>query len=195
MNGPPPWTPEQVPTRGSYSIASSPTEEELEFCIKMIGGQLTSILNRAQVGDTYLVEGPMGHFIYEGQKRCGFVAGGTGIAPFISMLRFIRDKGVEGKFILFYSARRRDIILYKKELEDLAGSESVDVVITLTREEPEGWTGEKGRINEAMLRKHGGELKGYHWFLCGPLKMTIVLREALLAGGVDEDKLKFEGWG
>lgn len=178
-----------------YSIASSPTEGHLEFCIKIVGGQLTSILDNAKIGDSYGVSNPMGHFVYEDQNKCAFVAGGTGIAPFISMLRYITNKKISGKFVLFYSARNQDLILYKKELESLQKNKDIEIVITLTREEPKDWKGECGRISGEMLKKHIPDLHDYNWYLCGPLKMTISLREFLIKQGTKGDKIKFEGWG
>ncbi|MFH1393676.1 MAG: FAD-binding oxidoreductase [Candidatus Micrarchaeota archaeon] len=178
-----------------YSLASSPTQPYLEFCIKMIDGQMTSIMKKAKEGDVYGVSGPMGHFIYEKQEKCAFIAGGTGIAPFMSMLRYIRDEKIKGQFTLFFSARKRSLILYARELEELARSKSVDVVITLTREEPKSWEGECGRINEAMLLKYAGPLDERQWFLCGPLKMTMTMRDLLIKEGVDQSAVKFEGWG
>jgi len=178
-----------------YSLASSPNQEHLEFCIKMIGGKMTSILDKAKEGQIYGVSGPMGHFLYEKQENCTFVAGGTGIAPFISMLRYINEEGIKGNFTLFYSARERKTLLYQDELKELEKDERFKVVTTLTREEPKDWKGECGRIDEAMLVKYCGELKESQWFLCGPLKMTMNLRKYLIGEGVEESSIKFEGWG
>ncbi|HID72565.1 TPA: hypothetical protein EYP38_01370 [Candidatus Micrarchaeota archaeon] len=178
-----------------YSIASSPNSEYLEFCIKMIGGEMTSILDKAREGSVIGVRGPMGHFTYNKEAECAFVAGGTGLAPFMSMLRYIKEEGIKGKFTLFYSARTRKLLLYREELKELAKDDCIEVVITLTREEPKDWEGETGRINEAMLIRSVGELAGKKWFLCGPLKMTISTRNTLLKEGVSQEDVKFEGWG
>lgn len=178
-----------------YSIASSPARPYIEFCIKMVGGKLTSILEGAKLGDVYGISGPMGHFTYKGQERCAFIAGGTGIAPFMSMLRYICDKGIEGDFTLFYSVRSRDIIIYRKELEELNKKQGISIVITLTREKPESWEGECGRIDGDMLERHAENHSETHWYLCGPLKMTTCLRGCLIERGVSDDKITFEGWG
>ncbi len=178
-----------------YSIASSPTQDYIEFCIKMVGGQMTSLLDKASIGDVYGVSGPMGHFIYEGQEKCAFIAGGTGIAPFMSILRYIRDKKITGDFSLFYSVRSRDLVIYGEELEELGSLAGINTIITLTREEPEDWQGECGRISEDMLNCYIDCMEERQWFLCGPLKMTSSLRNCLIENDVPADNIKFEGWG
>lgn len=178
-----------------YSLASSPDQPYLEFCIKMVGGQMTSLLDKAKVGDVYGVEGPMGHFFYEGQESCAFVAGGTGIAPCIGMLRTIRDRGIRGKFLLLYSTKTRDSAIYLEELEEMKRIGVADVVITLTRETPKGWKGESGRIDERMIMKHARDVRWYSWYLCGPLEMAMKLKECLVRNGADTSTVRLEGWG
>lgn len=179
-----------------YSIASAPGEPYLEFCIRLVHGSATGRLEKMKVGDVVGVEGPIGRFAYTGQVSAAFIAGGTGIAPFMSMLRYIATRNLRGRFMLFYSARTKDSILYEKELARLQKTNpDIKVVITLTREAPPGWSGECGRISEEMVKKHAGNPAEFSWWACGPVELIDHMKACLAAIGVDVKKLALEGWG
>lgn len=179
-----------------YSIASAPGETYLEFCIRIVHGRVTSKLETLKTGDLVGVEGPVGRFAYTGQPAAAFIAGGSGIAPFMSMLRFIATRKLDGRFILFYSARTRDGILYEAELARLqVMNPHIKAVITLTRETPGGWKGECGRIDEAMIRKYAADPAEFSWWACGPMELITKMKACLSGMGVDVRKLELEGWG
>jgi len=179
-----------------YSIASAPDAKYLEFCIKMRNGNCTGRLADMAVGESVGIEGPLGNFTYDGQKEAGFVAGGVGIAPFLSILRYIADKNLKGKFILFYSAKTKGDLIYHDELVALEKKNSgIKVVMTLTRETPDGWRGECGRLNDCMIKKHAGELTGMGWWICGPLDMVSAIKKCLVESGKDQKDIRMEGWG
>jgi ferredoxin-NADP reductase len=179
-----------------YSVASAPSMAYLEFAIDMVKGQMTSQLEKIRAGDILGVEGPAGHMTYKNEQNAAFVAGGTGISPFISMLRQITEKNIQGRFVLFYSTRTRDHILFSGELKALQKKHpGIEVVITLTRETPDGWAGECGRVNREMLSRHVPTARELDWFVCGPPGMVKAIRECLVALSVDPKKLRMEGWG
>ncbi|MEW6722223.1 MAG: FAD-binding oxidoreductase [Candidatus Micrarchaeota archaeon] len=179
-----------------YSIASSPSAPYLEFCIRMVHGSLTSILEGMGIGAVVGIEGPMGHFTYAGERRAAFIAGGTGIAPIMSMLRDIAGKGTEGLFVLFYSVKTQEDIIYRKELAELERSNpGIKAVITLTKEERDGWVGECGRLSHEIISRHLPEAGDFSWWMCGPLEMIKSMKECVLGMGADAKKLKMEGWG
>lgn len=182
--------------KNPYSLASSPDEPCLELCIKMRHGHLTSMLESIQSGAVVGIEGPFGHFGYEGEGQAAFVAGGAGIAPFIGMLRYIAGRGLKGRFVLFYSAKNKDCLTYGKELEALAKKNpDIRLIITLTRETPGDWKGECGRINRQMIVKHIGKPADFRWWICGPLEMVAGVKSCLTESGVDPGLIKMEGWG
>lgn len=177
-----------------YSIASSPGRNFLEFAIRMIGGKFTSYLDALKEGAGVEVEGPLGHFYYREEKKCIFVAAGTGIAPIISMLRYAKEKNIKGEFYLFYSNKTKDEIVYFEELKKMGDEEKVKVIFTCTREEASGF--ESGRINEGMLRKYlPKELSEFKVFMCGRMDMVLSLKEVFEKLGVKKENVKFEGWG
>ncbi|MCK4319674.1 FAD-dependent oxidoreductase [Candidatus Micrarchaeota archaeon] len=178
-------------TKRAYSIASSP-RGEFEFCIKMVGGKLTSLLNKLKKGDRIIVEGPYGEYSYKNEDNYFFVAGGTGIAPIISILRHIHKKKIKGNFVLIYSNKNIESTIYMKELEKLEKeNKSIKIVFTFTKEAYENKRYEKGRVNKEMLKRHLGGIKNV--FLCGPMVMVQNLKGLLEELGVK--RVSFEGWG
>jgi ferredoxin-NADP reductase len=182
--------------RRPYSIASAPSSSFLEFAIDMVGGQMTSRLERLEEGAVLGVEGPAGHMVFKGEPKAAFIGGGTGVAPFIGMLRHIAEKAIPGRFVLFYSTRTREHMLYRDELEMLQKRHAgIKVVITLTRETPEGWPGECGRISSEMMLRHVPDAKDFDWYVCGPPGLVKSARECLASLSVDPKRLRMEGWG
>lgn len=182
--------------RKPYSIASSPDSPYMEFCIKMVHGAVTGRLEGMKIGDALGIEGPLGNFFYDGEKKAAFVAGGVGVAPFIGMLRYIAERKMDGRFVLFYSTKTRDSVLYMDELAELARKNpNIKVVMTLTRETPRSWKGECGRLDREMIRKHLGEAKDYHWWICGPVEMVNSIKNCLAGLGKDVKDIRMEGWG
>jgi ferredoxin-NADP reductase len=177
----------------AYSIASSPNLEKLQFGIKLIGGQMTGKLASMKPGDEVGIEGPYGHFAYEGQKKCVFVAGGSALTPFISILKYVDEQKIKGEFYLFYSSKTREDICFSDFLNLMSKRKNIRCILTLTRETPERWKGETGRINEEMIRKHIKEPAEFSWYVCGPSGLVSSIRE--LAASLNVKEFKFEGWG
>ncbi len=181
----------------AYSIANAPPSGELQFFISMIGGQFTSKLANAKVGDVYYVSAPYGQFKLEGtSEKPLFLAGGTGLVPFFSMLRFMINSGTKPDFVLLYSARYEYDIIERQQLEEMVAKLGGKLVITLTREDPaSSWKGERGRIDANMINRHVLDAKDRIGYICGPPEFAKALRSALIGIGVDEKRIKAEMWG
>ncbi|MFH1785096.1 MAG: FAD-dependent oxidoreductase [Candidatus Micrarchaeota archaeon] len=178
-----------------YSIASSPSADYLEFCIKMVNGAMTSKLEKLMIGTDIGIEGPLGHFQYNEQKNVGLIASGTGVAPMLSILRDIAGKKLDGNFVLLYSTRTKETIIYQEEFERIQKlNPKIKIIITLTREESE-WNGEKGRINKELITKYIQDPKNTDWWMCGSMGMIKSMKEFLIELKVDTKRIKMEGWG
>lgn len=115
----------------SYSIASAPSDELVEFYIERLPtGEVSSFLSDVvQVGDVLDVRGPIGGwFVWDGQGPALGVAGGSGVVPFVAMLRHARDLGRPDRLRLAVSARTRADLPYADELA------TAGALIRLTRE-------------------------------------------------------------
>lgn len=182
----------------AFSIASRPGIDTIELFISMIHGRFTSKLDTAKVGDIYYVSGPYGQFKFDPKKnrKVLFIAGGTGIAPFMSMLRHIKEKSLDIDAILMYSVRFPTEIIRKDELEDLASSIGLKIVVTVTRPQPnDNWNGETGHINEEMIKRHVADFAERDCYICGPLNFTKAMKEALSNLGIEGSKVKADVWG
>jgi glycine betaine catabolism B len=182
----------------AFSLAGLPGSDILEFEIAMIHGRFTHHLDDAKIGDVYYVTGPHGQFkfIPETDHKVLFIAGGTGLAPFMSMLREIKQRNTGNDVKLLYSIRYVTEIIRKQELEDLSKSMTLDTTITVTRPQPgDVWSGETGHINADMIKRHVSDLNERGCYICGPLAFVKAVKEALVSLGVPLDKIKADVWG
>ena len=185
----------------SYSIASAPEDVELQLTVERLDdGEVSPYLTEVlEAGDELELRGPIGgYFVWE--EALGgpllLVAGGSGVVPFRAMLRHHRAAGSTAPARLLYSARTLDSVIYRDELDRLSEAAEIEVVITLTRERPEGWTGRAGRIDHELL----GELA---WpaaqrplvYVCGPTSFVETAAEALVALGHDPSRIRTERFG
>lgn len=182
----------------AFSIANSPPSQELKFFISMIGGQITSKLAQAKIGDEYLISAPYGQFKLDpdfGEKLL-FLAGGTGLAPFFSMLKYIIASGKKPDIELIYSVKYPYDIIEQKELEAMVAQLGGRLTVTVTRPaEGDGWTGNKGRVDAALISKCAPDVKERVSYICGPPLFVKALKEGLVSLGVPEKEIKAEMWG
>ncbi|NZA28275.1 ferric reductase-like transmembrane domain-containing protein [Luteimonas sp. SJ-92] len=178
-----------------FSISSSPTRPgRLEFTIKALG-DFTATIGGIRPGETAWVDGPYGTFGTDHHPEARgyvFIAGGVGIAPIISMLRACADRGETRPLWLFYGNRRWDRVVFREELDALAGRLDLRIVHVLG-DPPDGWEGERGYIDRAVLERHlparGEEL---HHFVCGPQPMIQLAERSLRALDVPASRVHSE---
>lgn len=186
-----PFRAEEHPFSFSGS-ASSP--EELKFTIKALG-DFTRTIGRTKVGEVACVDGPYGVFspdLHPGATGFVFIAGGVGIAPIMSMLRTMADRGETRPLHLIYGNWRWGEILFRTELEHLA--ERLPLKIThVLQEPPPGWRGRTGFVTEAVLSESlPPSARSHHFFLCGPRAMTEFVTPSLRRLGVHRNRVHFE---
>src|SRR5712692_5662407 len=144
----------------SYSIASPPEEEpRVTLTVERLDdGEVSPYLTEElRAGDKLELRGPIGgYFVWEAHMGGPLllVAGGSGIVPLMAMLRHRAAVGSTVATRLLYSSRSIEEVIYRDELERLVKSATLlEVVHTLTREQPPGWTGYHRRIDTEMLRE------------------------------------------
>jgi predicted ferric reductase len=170
-----------------FSIASSAERgSRVELSIKELGN-FTATIKDVAVGETAWLDAPYGTFSIDTAADAAgyvFVAGGIGIAPVMSMLRTLDDRGDRRPLVLFYGNRAFDRAAFREELEALQARLALRVVHVLL-EPPPGWTGERGFVTEDVLRRHlPVERQRLHCFLCGPSAMTASVERALASLGL-----------
>lgn len=184
-----------------YSIASAPIETLengwLDFLIKVEpsgrwGHQFDSVSPGMQLG----IQGPFGSFIFPvrpPERHFLFIAGGTGIAPIRAMIRQALLRGQEGRMRLLYSAKTADDFAYLPELGEMAANDGLDLRLHVTREAPETWQGERGRIKAAQLAPLIDDTATL-CFVCGPEAMVAEVPRALMELGIDRSRVRLEEW-
>lgn len=183
----------------SYSISSSSNNKDyLEITVKRkVGGFISDYINKVlKIGDEVEVNGPFGKFIIDGDdSNIVLVAGGSGIAPFISFLRHASEKKLGNNISLIYSSKTKDNILWKNEIDQII-KENPDIKCfhTLTRDESEH-EHYNGRINNDMINKCLDNLEGKKFYVCGSTSMVEDTSKMILDLGVSESDLKLEKYG
>jgi ferredoxin-NADP reductase len=184
-------------TPAPFSIASSPERHDMiELAIQMTGGPHTSKIKLLKEGDHAILRGPFGTFTMQGEKKACYFAGGVGITPFMSMLRWIRDTHQDDvQAVLFYSCKVKQQFCWLEELEQMQREHpNIKVVLTVTREDPPDWPHRKGRVSADMIRETIPDYKDYIFYSCGPPALIDGVFAMLKEMGVAEDHLKREKW-
>jgi ferredoxin-NADP reductase len=143
------------------------------------------------------VRGPIGRYFIWEPGIAGpllLVAGGSGVVPFRAMLRHRARTGSDVPMRLLCSSRTIDDVIYRDELE--MPQEGVEVVQTLTRAQPEGWTGRAGRIDAALLAEVAfPPASGASAYVCGPTGFVETAARALVDLGYPPQMIKTERFG
>ncbi len=189
----------------SYSIASSPEDGTLALTVvRLDDGEVSPYLcDVLRAGDGLEVRGPIGgYFVWTAAVRGPLllVAGGSGIAPLMAMLRHrARADASERSAVpvrLLYSARTPDDVIYRAELEQLADPPLVEVVLTLTRGAPPMWTGYRRRIDRAMLEVVSWPPSAApHAYVCGPTSLVESVATLLVELGHAASRVRTERFG
>ena len=189
-------------TERSYSIASAPDDPTLALTVELIeDGEVSPWLTTvAGPGDQFELRGPIGgYFVWEGDEAGPvlLVGGGSGVVPLMSMIRHRARRRIRSRMRLVYSARAADDILYRAELDELAGEgDGFDVVCTLTRSAPPGWTGYRRRVDTQMLADVSWPDSGSgSAFVCGPTPFVEAVATSLVLLGHPPGRVKTERFG
>lgn len=187
---------EGIAKPASFSIASSPCDREhVELAFHKVG-QVTSVLAKMTPGVKCHLRGPLGRFTFSAEDGDVIaLAGGVGITPFISALRFINDKRLPNKYSLFYSAKNKEGLLYYDELHEIVRkNNNADVVCTVTREIPDDWQEETRRVDAAMITAHVPDYKERTYYLCGPKPFIDTMIAIIKELGIPDEKIRRELW-
>jgi len=179
-----------------FTFVNIPEAENVELTVKRIGA-FTTAMHGMHLGDKVLLKGPFGEqlrFDESIQDDVVFVAGGSGITPFMCAMRFAASRNMPNRIILLYSNKTVDDIIYRDELEELGKRENITVVHSLTKNIPEQWKGIRGRLNKDVILTHVYAPQEKLWYVCGPAPMVQSLKEQLSGIGVPEERLRIEDW-
>jgi len=185
----------------SYSISSAPEDAQLKLSVERLeDGEVSPYLaDELRAGDQLELRGPIGgYFVWEASMTDPLllVGGGSGVCPLMAMLRHraARSSTVPAK--LLYSARDLGDVIYRSELERLGAGEGLEVVLTLTRSQPPGWTGYGRRVDNEMLAEVAWPPERRPLvYICGPTPFVEAVAGSLVALGHDPMRIRTERFG
>ena len=188
----------ETDTSRSFSMANTTSREGglLEFVIKIYpDGQFSRFLaEKLAEGDRLELSGPFGVFtLREGDNDLVFVGGGAGMAPILSLLRAMAERGLQRKATFFYGARTSKDLCFEAELRELEEKlPDFRYIPALSEEtEGEGWDGETGLITD-VVKRHASDLSGAHAYVCGPPPMVEAALPLLTQLGVEEKRIYYD---
>lgn len=165
-----------------FTFTSTNKDLVLEFTIKRYAG-MTKYFHELNPGDELIIREPFGSINYFGPGV--FIAGGTGITPFISIFRDIGKENAEKSRLIFSNKTYKDI-LFERELKDIFGE---NVLFVLTEEKIKGYINKK--INNLFLKKEINDF-GKYFYVCGPPSFVDNVKKSLIKLGVNEERIIFE---
>jgi len=186
----------------SYSIASAPDGERIELTVERLAdGEVSPYLaDELRARDKLELRGPVGGYftweIADGGPLL-LIAGGSGIAPLMAMIRHRAATGSSVPTRLLFSSRSWEEIIYRDALARLAATDgALQVTHTLTRSQPSGWDGYRRRIDEAMLVEVAAPPSAHPLtYVCGPTRLVEEVASTLVALGYDPARIKTERFG
>lgn len=176
----------------SYSILNPPSQKrKVDLCVKLIpDGCASAAFQEAQVGQDFTVRAPFGHFIFAEESKKSehwFLAAGTGVTPFYSMIAEHAGKHPQKRFFLLFSVRQKKDLFLVEEFRRLEKKQSnLTFLPTLTREK---WAeGLMGRIQNHIPT----DVKNKTFYICGVKDFVIGVKDFLLDRGVAPEDIKLE---
>ncbi len=189
-----------------FTISSSPTEDFIMFTTRIRDSPYKKRLSALEEGAKVEIRGPEGQFVLHDDysKPAVFLSGGIGVTPFRSMIKYATDKQLPLKIIMFDSNRDPDNILFKKEFDDWTTlNKNLKIIYTVSEDKHDedqsnvnnGWKGEYGRINKAMILKYLDSTLSNNsiFYICGPPSMLKAMQSLLQDElKISKEKIKVE---
>lgn len=164
-----------------FTFTSTNNDLVIEFIVKKYNG-LTKNLHELNPGDEVIIREPFGSINYFGPGI--FIAGGTGITPFLSIFRSLGEEIVKNNKLFFFNKTHKDIIC-EGELREMFNE---NVIFSLTDEKRKGYLNKK--INKSFLKKEITDFSGY-FYICGSPGFVESIRKSLIELGADKNKIIF----
>jgi Na+-transporting NADH:ubiquinone oxidoreductase subunit F len=181
----------------AFSMASSPREHlKIELYIGLVekGVVSTYVHDFLKEGDETVIRGPFGDFTYRDSDRdILLVATGTGLAPIMSILRFMQTEHIQRRTMLFFGTRIQEDLYCAEELKDMEKNLSAFTYIPTLSREPEdsSWEGERGRVTD-LIRKHIPENAPLDVYICGNADMVESCLALLKEKGIHKTQIYFD---
>lgn len=190
--------PDGQSVKRSYTIASSPTQREFcEIAVKREeqGAVSRFLHDRVKEGDTLQIAAPSGRFTFTGEEASSVVliAGGVGVTPMMSAIRYLTGRSWSGDIFFVYAVRGEADIIFRQELEYLQGRfPNLHVVFVAEQVESAAWPYATGRITRELLEASVPQIASRRVHVCGPPPMMSAVQSILAEIGVPPDHVRTE---
>ena len=180
-----------------YSMTSSPLQRGyFDLAIKNVGENPVTrhIHTDAREGEAVQVDGGNGEIFYEAgaAKNVVLLAGGIGIAPHMSIFRYIAE-GDTAKATLVYSASSASELIFREEIEATTRSNPRMKALLTVTDDAKGWRGRVGKIDAGLIREAGVDTEALY-YICGPPAMIHELVDVLRTLGIRRKQMRYELW-
>lgn len=183
--------------RKPFTHSNAPDDGPIEVTTRLSGSAYKAALGSLAPGDVVTIRGPLGQrALPDGTRRAVFLVGGVGITPAMSVLRDARIRGTGLEAVVFHGNRDGSEVPFGDELERMA-ERRVMRLITVLENPGEGWRGECGLIDAAMIRRHIEPLAGWRYVIAGPPAMVEAMNGVIAELGVPEEVVsatRFSGY-
>jgi len=197
------WTlphpkPDTRGVRRYFTIASSPTEDDIKLGIKFYdkSSSFKTALGRMKIGDRITASQLSGEFTLpeDPSQKLVFIAGGIGVTPFRSMIQFLLDKNEKRNAILFYSNKIELDLVYQNIFDKAQKQLGIKTIYTLTDKEtvPKKWAGKVGYVDANMIKKEVPDFKERIFYISGPHSMVDAFEKTLEEMGIPQSQIKID---
>lgn len=177
-----------------FTISSSPSEADLiEFTKHITDHEFSKALDQLRIGDWAYLKAPEGKFTFKGEyPKVAMIAGGIGITPFRSIIKYCTDRSIESQITLLYGNRNEESVAFKEELETLARqNHNLRIVHTLA-EPSENWKGRRGFIDLQMIKEETPDYAERVFYVCGPPGLVTSILGILKTLEIPNDRTRTE---
>lgn len=182
--------------RRHFSIVNSPNEKGiLTMATRLTDSGFKKTLKELELGSRVNVGPIAGLFVLPQitERPLVFIAGGIGITPFMSMLKFVKEENLPIKITLIYSNKDQNSTAFLEDLKDLE-RENHNLKLVLTMTSDSNWNQEKRRIDSQFIKDYSSNLNNPFYYVVGPPLMVEAIVEALNKAGVSNIDIKIENF-
>ncbi|MFA6281405.1 MAG: FAD-dependent oxidoreductase [Candidatus Omnitrophota bacterium] len=178
------------------SFSSSPEKEYIEVTKRISESLFSKRLLNLKSNDEVLIKSPLGNVTFLNEyKAVVFLIGGIGITPVISIIEYIRDRGLDTDVLLFYSNKREDDIAFREELDNWQKiNKNIKVVYIVSECPPKDKNCIFGYIDKAFINEKKFDLLKRMVFIFGPPKMVKSMQDLCFECGCQKENVKVENF-
>ena len=178
------------------SFSSLPSKNYLEVTKRISDSNFSQRLKNLKIGDELLLKAPLGNCVFNPEyEKIGFLIGGIGITPVISIIGYIVDEKLNTDAILLYSNRREEDIAFKGELDHWRSvNYNIKVIYTVTDCPPKDSRCIFGRINKELISQNAPDFRERIFFIFGPPKMVNAMNNLCLELSCPKENIKTESF-